>query len=144
MTFATSRIRRLGNKKTEGCLVPAALLLTAEAGVVVGTLALTLSLAVGLDAVAVAGDVGGGHLALLVVPNGIVGDGLTFVQGAEALRVDDGLMDENVLGAIGWADEAEALLGVEKLDGSLTGHFVMWRIRFCELRIRGSELLNAG
>jgi hypothetical protein len=38
----------------------------------------------------------------------------TFVQGAKALSVDDGLVDENVLGAISGADEAETLLGVEK------------------------------
>jgi len=84
-----------------------------------GALALALG---GLDAVAVAGDVAGLVLLLLVRPGEVVSDGLGLVEGAETFLVDDGLVDENVLGAILGGDEAETLLGVEELDGALERH----------------------
>ena len=39
-----------------------------------------------------------------------------LAEGAEAVAVNGGLVDENLLGAVVGGDEAEALLGVEPLD----------------------------
>ena len=39
-------------------------------------------------------------------------------------------MDENVLGAISGADEAETLLGVEELDGALERHVYLGKQSF--------------
>lgn len=106
-------------------LVPAALLGLAPGLLLHGhaPAAIALALALGgLDAIAVAGDVAGLVLLLLITPGEVVGDGLSLVEGAEALLVDDGLVDENILGAILGGDETETLLGVEELDGALEGH----------------------
>jgi hypothetical protein len=45
-------------------------------------------------------------------------DTVAFVQIAIALGLDGRVMDENVLLAVLWRDEAEALLAVEKLDST--------------------------
>jgi len=101
-------------------LAPAAHLLLGHApAAAVAALALALG---GLDTIAVAGDVAGLVLLLLITPGEVVVDGLTLVQGAETLLVDDGLMNEDVLGAILGGDETETLLGVEELDGTGLGH----------------------
>jgi len=92
--------------------------------------ALAATLALGLDAITVAGNVGGGVLLLLVVPLEVEGDGLALVQGAETLGIDGGLMDENILRAISGGDEAETLLGVEKFDGSLGSHLKIFLSSF--------------
>ena len=48
---------------------------------------------------------------------------LIFHQGAETAALDLGVVDENVVGAVGWRDEAEALLSVEPLHSSLCHTF---------------------
>ena len=68
-----------------------------------------------------AGHVGGGGLALLLVVDAVVVDGLALVQGLEALLVDGGEVDEHVLTTVGRGDEPEPLLG-EELDATLHGH----------------------
>src|SRR3954453_17956608 len=45
-------------------------------------------------------------------------DALVFSQRADARTLDSGDVDENVLAAIVGSDEAEALGGVEPLDGA--------------------------
>ena len=40
-------------------------------------------------------------------------DLVTFSQGAEAIALDRGLVDEDVLAAVVWLNEAKAFLGVE-------------------------------
>ena len=69
---------------------------------------LVASLALSLGsrlAVSLAGDVDGGGLSLLLVVLGVEPDGLTLVQGLEALGVDRGEVNEDVLAAVGGGDE---------------------------------------
>jgi len=49
-------------------------------------------------------------------------DWLTFREGAELLGMDGGLMHEDIGRSILRRDEAESLLGVEPLDGSILHH----------------------
>ena len=63
---------------------------------------------------------GAGHVeslgtAIITLLDGVL-DRLTLVKAAEALRLDAGLVDEQLLAAIIRGDEAEALGGVEPLD----------------------------
>src|SRR5512133_3321640 len=51
-------------------------------------------------------------------------DPLPFLQAAEALRLDGGVMDEDVVPAAVLSDEAEALRVVEPLHGT-TGHLTL-------------------
>src|ERR687895_2212211 len=47
------------------------------------------------------------------------GDALVLLEGAEAVRLDGRVVDEDVRTVVVGGDEAEALLGVEPLDGAL-------------------------
>lgn len=89
---------------------------------------LSFALPLAGHAVAVAPHVGGRTLALAVIPDGLEGAGLALVQALEALSaLNSGKVDKDVLGSIIGADEAESLLGVEKLDGSRR-HFLFLEI----------------
>src|ERR1700730_241355 len=63
-------------------------------------------------------QVRGGKLAALA--HHVVADLLALVEGAHAGALDRGNMDEHVLSAVGGLDESEALLVVEKLNGTLS------------------------
>jgi len=84
--------------------------------------ALTLTL-LGRHTIAVTGHVAGSGLALVLVKLGVVGDGLALAQRLKTVGVDSGEMDEDILTTIGRGDEAEALLAIEKLNGTLLRHF---------------------
>jgi len=86
--------------------------------------ALTFALGLARHAVALAGHVHGGGLALLLIVLGIEPHGLTLVQGLETVLGDGAEMDEDILTAVGRGDEAEALLG-EEFDATLDGHLVV-------------------
>src|SRR4051794_28521820 len=60
-------------------------------------------------------------LRALVAGLGVIGHGGTLGERLEAVRVDAGVVDEEVLAALVRADEAEALVVAEPLDGS-SGH----------------------
>src|SRR4051812_18440082 len=62
------------------------------------------------------GDVDG--LRALVAGLGVVGDLRVLGQRLEAVGVDAGVVDEEVLATVVGRDEAEALVVVEPLDGS--------------------------
>jgi hypothetical protein len=111
--FETNVYRNSGLDQL-GALPSAAAASTAAASTVVIT-----TLARG--SVSVAGDVGSRPLLLGVVVLGIVGDSLAFVQALEAILLDLGEVDKDVLAAISRGDEAEALIG-EKLDSSGVSH----------------------
>jgi hypothetical protein len=68
------------------------------------------------------GDVDG--LGALVAGLGVVGHSRTLGEGAEAVGVDATVVDEQVLAAFIRSDEAEALVVVEPLDGSLCHAFL--------------------
>lgn len=121
---------------SESATAEAAAALAAAAEAAATTFAATLHWC---DSITLAGHIAGLVLLLLVVPGEVVGNGLRFVQGAEAISIDNRLMDENILTTVGWRDEAEALLGVEKLDGSLARHLVFFYLlldnNFLKLRL---------
>src|SRR4051794_36785432 len=54
----------------------------------------------------------------LVASFGVIGDLRALGQRLEAVRVDAGVVDEQVLATLVRRDEAEALVVVEPLDGS--------------------------
>src|SRR5690349_5062082 len=60
-----------------------------------------------------------GLRALGALTRGVL-DPLVLLQRAVAAGVDGRVVDEDVRGAVVGGDEAEALLGVEPLDGSLS------------------------
>src|SRR3954463_12994427 len=57
-------------------------------------------------------------LRALVAVLGVVGDPRALCEGAEPVRVDARVVDEEVLAALVRSDEAEALLVAEPLHGS--------------------------
>src|SRR4051794_12268215 len=57
-------------------------------------------------------------LRALVARLGVIRDLRALGEGAEAVRVDAGVVDEEVLAPVVRRDEAEALLVAEPLDGS--------------------------
>src|SRR3954453_24030769 len=77
------------------------------------------------------GDVDG--LRPLVAGLGVIGDLRALGQRLEAVRVDAGVVDEQVLATLVRRDEAQALVAVEPLDGS--GCHVI-PPRLCALRTR--------
>jgi hypothetical protein len=60
----------------------------------------------------------GGELAPLA--HDVVAELLPFVEVAHSSTLDCGNMDEYVFSAVGGLNEAEAFLGVEKLDSTLS------------------------
>src|SRR5690606_10382038 len=65
-------------------------------------------------------------------------DLLVVLEGLEALRLDRGEVDEDVLAAAVLRDEAEALVSVEPLDGSLSHVLFLWSVAGA-LRPRAAE-----
>src|SRR5258708_39195238 len=61
--------------------------------------------------------IGRGQLAALA--HNVVGELLSLIEVAHSGALDCGNMDEHVLSAVGRLNEAEALLGIEKLDCTL-------------------------
>src|SRR5690242_5260958 len=56
-------------------------------------------------------------------------DLLVLVEGLVALRLDGRVVNEDVIAAVLLGDEAEALLGVEPLDGALSHADVLLLLR---------------
>eukprot|EP00978_Attheya_sp_CCMP212_P027746 scaffold93667_cov48-Attheya_sp.AAC.1 len=73
-------------------------------------------------AIALAIDIRGGPLALLVVEGLVEGDGLSIIQALESFSVDGRKVNKDVFAAVFWGDETVSLLGKE-LDG--TGKFTV-------------------
>ena len=73
------------------------------------------------SSVTVSGHVGGRPLLLNVVVLLVVSYSLAVVEALEALLVDGGEVDEDIVGAVGGGDEAEPLVA-EELDGALVSH----------------------
>ena len=88
----------------------------------VAVASLTLALLHAGLTIAVSGHVGSGRLALGGIPVVIERDSLAVVQRLEATGIDGGKVDKDVLTTVSRADESEALLGIEKLNSSVTGH----------------------
>lgn len=101
-------------------------LTTAEAAVVEAALATEAALWLTRNAITLAGNVGSAAFALAIIELNIVGNRLTFVQRLEAICVDCGEVDEDIISTVSRSDEAKTLLWVEELDGTLKGHNVIF------------------
>lgn len=73
------------------------------------------------SAVTFAGHVDGGPLLLLIVEVLVIGDSLAIVEALEAILLNGGKVDKDILATIFWSDETEPLVA-EELDGAVERH----------------------
>jgi len=104
------RLRRHGSNPRQNLPTPLLAALAALAAALTGL------------AIAVAGHVNGGGLSLLVVPLHVERARFAVVKNLVAVGVDAGEVDEDILGPVLGADEAEPLLGVKELNGTALSH----------------------